>query len=308
MECVMRTLNMFCNMSGKEVSQEKTSLLFSKNVNRNMHNKLVNLSGYRVTSNLGKYLGVPIRGKMLRKNDFNYLVDQITAKLVSWKKNRLSFAGRITLAKSVIEAMPIYLMMTNRIPKAIINEIHRIQWLRNLESLNTTSIMKLGWKIATNAKDIWYEVMYDKYVIQEEFKFSGMKAGDSSLWKEITKVSKDVHKFGCWHVRDGTRICACEDNWLGEELQHNAIQHLISNNLVGARVVDLVNNQRGWSWSLLDSWLPMKWKDKICACLPPCIGQDANQFYFAGTANGEFSLKKVYQTIEVDDISHENDD
>lgn len=46
-----------------------------------MHNKLVHLSGYKVTSDLGNYLGVPLSGKMLRRNDFQYLVDQIVVKL-----------------------------------------------------------------------------------------------------------------------------------------------------------------------------------------------------------------------------------
>lgn len=185
MECVMRTLNMFCNMSGQEVSQEKTGFMFSKNVNRNMQNKLANLYGYWITNNLGKYLGVPLSGKMLIRNDFHYLVDQIATKLASWKKNNLSFAGRITLAKRAIEVMPLYPMMTNKLPKAIIEEIHSMQhkfiwgdteeqrkihavgwntltkpkrhnglWLRNPKSLNTTCMMKLGWKIATNAKDM----------------------------------------------------------------------------------------------------------------------------------------------------------
>jgi hypothetical protein len=30
--CVMATLQTFCNMSGQEISQDKTSVLFSKNV------------------------------------------------------------------------------------------------------------------------------------------------------------------------------------------------------------------------------------------------------------------------------------
>lgn len=127
MPCVMRALNMFCIMSGQEVSHEKTSLVFSKNANKSMPSKLANLYGYRITNNLGKYFGVPLSGKMLRKNDFHYLVDQISTKLASWKKNSLSLAERITLAKSVLEVIPLYLMMTNRIPKAIVNEIHSMQ-------------------------------------------------------------------------------------------------------------------------------------------------------------------------------------
>ncbi|MCI14727.1 ribonuclease H protein [Trifolium medium] len=36
MKCVMEILNKFCKMSGQEVSNEKTSILFSKNVDRNI--------------------------------------------------------------------------------------------------------------------------------------------------------------------------------------------------------------------------------------------------------------------------------
>lgn len=65
--------------------------------------KLMHLSRYRVTSSFGKYLGVPISGKKLRKNDFQYLVDLVFLKLNSWKKNNLSFAGRIGFSKSVMK-------------------------------------------------------------------------------------------------------------------------------------------------------------------------------------------------------------
>lgn len=105
---VVRILNTFCRLPGQEVIQEKTNLMFSKNASRNMQNKLAHLSRYRVTNNLGKYLGVPLNGKRLQKNDFQYLVDQIATKLTNWKKNSLSFVGRITLPKSVLEAMLIY--------------------------------------------------------------------------------------------------------------------------------------------------------------------------------------------------------
>lgn len=63
------------------------------------------------------------------------------------------------------------------------------------------------------------------------------------------------HSTSCWHVGDGTRISAWEDNWLGEELCSSNIQNLIPDSLVGDKVVDLVNEQSEWSWNLLDGWL-----------------------------------------------------
>lgn len=118
MKCVIDTLNLFCSMPSQEVSHEKTNTLFSKNISRSMQMKLSQLSCFRVTSSFGKYLGVPFSGKKLRRNEFQYIVDHIALKLTNWKKNNLFFARRVTLAKSVIEIILLYPVMTNRLPKS----------------------------------------------------------------------------------------------------------------------------------------------------------------------------------------------
>jgi hypothetical protein len=117
MDCMLDILTKFCNMSGQEVSYEKTSIFFPKNVNRVLRNTLMQKSGFRETTHLGKYLGVPLTGNAARRTNFQYIIDQVSAKLTRWKSSQLSFAGRATLAKSVIEATPIYPMMTSLIPK-----------------------------------------------------------------------------------------------------------------------------------------------------------------------------------------------
>jgi hypothetical protein len=57
MKCVLEVLEEFCLLSGQEVSQEKTSLLFSKNVDRGMRSKLIQRSRFSVTNEFGKYMG-----------------------------------------------------------------------------------------------------------------------------------------------------------------------------------------------------------------------------------------------------------
>lgn len=86
--------------------------------------KLLYLSQYRVTIIFGKYLGIPLSGRKLRRNDFLYIVDQISSKLTSWKKNNLYFVGRVTLVKKFIEVILLYPKMTNRLPNSCINDIH----------------------------------------------------------------------------------------------------------------------------------------------------------------------------------------
>lgn len=102
-----RGLEYFLSTPGT-TSNEKTSILFSKNVDFNTRNRSVELSTFRETTHLGKYLGVPLIGRAPKRSDYQYLLDKVKAKLTSWKAKNLSLAGRATLAKSVIEAIPVF--------------------------------------------------------------------------------------------------------------------------------------------------------------------------------------------------------
>lgn len=57
--------------------------------------KLMKLSNFRATNLLGKYLGVSLSEKSLKRSDYQYVMDQITSKLAVWKANQLSFADQV---------------------------------------------------------------------------------------------------------------------------------------------------------------------------------------------------------------------
>lgn len=126
MECVKCTLDAFCNTSRQMVSLDKTIIFFSKNVSHATRMALTRILGFKATDAIGRYLGVPLLGKTPRQHDFHYLIDKGKDKLSGWKANHLSFAGRVTLSKSVIQAILIYTMMTTPIPQSCLNEIQRL--------------------------------------------------------------------------------------------------------------------------------------------------------------------------------------
>lgn len=127
MHCVENVLNSFCKQCGKIVSIEKTRVLFSKNTPLVVKREILNLSRIKETSNLGKYVRMPLTSKTPMHKYINYILENAKSKLTSWKVKHLSFADRVTLAKSVLEVILTYTMMSNVIPKESLKEIQALQ-------------------------------------------------------------------------------------------------------------------------------------------------------------------------------------
>lgn len=98
---------------------EKSNFMFFRNTPTATTRSILAKSGFRETSYLDTYLGVPLSGKSPKIKDFCYLIDKVQTKLSHWK--------RVTLAKSVIEAIPTYTMMFVSIPQDCVNKIRQCQ-------------------------------------------------------------------------------------------------------------------------------------------------------------------------------------
>lgn len=72
-------------------------------------------------------MGVPLFDKAPRRFDFSYILEKDKLKFTSSKARHLSFVGRVIISKVVIEAFPIYTMMSTSIPKACWHEIQKLQ-------------------------------------------------------------------------------------------------------------------------------------------------------------------------------------
>jgi hypothetical protein len=57
-----------------------------------------------------KYLGLPLSTRSLKRIEVQPLIDKIAARLPAWKGKLLNKAGRLTLVRSVLTAIPIYFL------------------------------------------------------------------------------------------------------------------------------------------------------------------------------------------------------
>ena len=103
-------LDVFCSILGQTVSEAKLRVYFSPNVDRDTRESLWDILGFASTLNLGKYLGIPIKQPGSSSQDFNFILDRVQKKLVGWKANMLSLAGRSVLIQASLAKIPAYVM------------------------------------------------------------------------------------------------------------------------------------------------------------------------------------------------------
>lgn len=118
-------LDLFCRCSGQKVSEAKTRIFFSKNVDGQVRRRICEVAGYQATDDLGKYLGVPILHHHVNRQSFRFILDKVDKRLSSWKAKTHSFTGRVTLTKSVLQALPTYVMQSAYLPRHICDKIDK---------------------------------------------------------------------------------------------------------------------------------------------------------------------------------------
>ncbi|XP_015950755.1 uncharacterized protein LOC107475603 [Arachis duranensis] len=192
-DVVKEALKIFCESSGQKVSLNKSCVFFSKNVNHNIREELSQELGIPLTSNLGKYLGVPLIHEKCR---------------------------RATLVQSVLSSIPSYVMQTMKVLIKICNKIdkicrdflwgssdqdrkiHPLSWdtvckpkdqggldIRKAQETNNIFLMKPAWGLMTKSDSLWVKVFKAKYSCGENLiPKVHQKANCSNAWKGIVKV------------------------------------------------------------------------------------------------------------------------
>ncbi|KAK6159063.1 hypothetical protein DH2020_006377 [Rehmannia glutinosa] len=109
----------------QKISMDKSKLSASKNVLDEIFQQIRNKLGVREVEHHTKYLGLPILFGRSKKIMFQNVVEKVHSKLKSWKEKSLSWARKEILIKSVIQALPMYVMNCFLLPTSVCQEIEK---------------------------------------------------------------------------------------------------------------------------------------------------------------------------------------
>lgn len=82
-EVIKAVVGRFCEASGQKVNNSKTTIYFSKNVSHDEKHQIAGVGGFRTTSNIGKYLGIPIVHGRLRASTLQEIINKLSLQLSS---------------------------------------------------------------------------------------------------------------------------------------------------------------------------------------------------------------------------------
>lgn len=112
-------MNRFYEASGQKISYVKSVFFFSKNTDPGVANAIASRLHIDKIDDLGKYLGVSSIYGRVTNSSYNDLFEGINGQLEGWRAKVLSMAGRVTLAKSVLNAIPTYAMQRSFLHKGV---------------------------------------------------------------------------------------------------------------------------------------------------------------------------------------------
>lgn len=75
-------------------------------------------------TNWERYLGLPMVGGKSKVSTFRQVQERVTKKVMGWKEEKISKAGREVLIKTVAQVIPSYFMNMFKIPKKICEDIN----------------------------------------------------------------------------------------------------------------------------------------------------------------------------------------
>ena len=239
------TLQTYCNGSGQKFNLQKSSIFFGPHCDNQVKDRIKNKLGVYDESLQATYLGMPSWVGRSPMSSFNFLTGRLWKRLNGCSDTPLSRSGKEVLLKSVVQAIPTYLMSCFQIPAMVCDNMRRpisnfwwgmedgkkkIHWrswdwlstpkylggmgFRDLMLFNQAMLAKQCWRLVVDPNSLCFKVLKGRYFPHGDFWRSGCPRSASYTWRSIMFGKKLLQKGLLWRVGDGKQISLLKDNWI----------------------------------------------------------------------------------------------
>lgn len=119
MMALKEILRTYEEASGQKVNYQKSSVFFGTGCDENAKNEAQQILQVGVEALNERYLGLPTVVGRSKEGYFKYTRERSSAKVIGWKGQGLSKAGREVLIKSVLQTTLTYAMSCFHFPKKL---------------------------------------------------------------------------------------------------------------------------------------------------------------------------------------------
>ncbi|KAJ6714204.1 RETROTRANSPOSON UNCLASSIFIED-LIKE PROTEIN [Salix viminalis] len=235
---------MYEQCSSQKVNSFKSGFILSAKASLSRANVVGGALGFPRIRLPTKYLGMPLYKGPKKSFLWDDLISKIAARMEGWEAQVLSPGGRITILKSILTSMPLYLLHVIMPPKTVMCRIERlfnkflwsskgqkrIHWecwedlcypieegsigMRRLKDLVKAMSLKLWWRFRT-VNNLWSNFMKSKYGYNSASFSGGASVHDSPIWKRLSKAGRAREDLIRWKVGCG-KINFWHDIWVDD--------------------------------------------------------------------------------------------
>ncbi|WMV30189.1 hypothetical protein MTR67_023574 [Solanum verrucosum] len=126
LQLIMKTLSTYEVVSDQSINKEKSHFMVPTNTPMEIIDMVKDITGFYQKDSPISYLGCPLYTGGQRIIYYSELLAKLVKRINDWQTRILSFGGRITLIKHVLQSIPIHTMTSISPPKTTLNYIKRV--------------------------------------------------------------------------------------------------------------------------------------------------------------------------------------
>ncbi|KAK6803130.1 hypothetical protein RDI58_000914 [Solanum bulbocastanum] len=323
LKLIMQTLATYERVSGQLVNKAKSHFLLHPNAFRTTSDRIRKSTGFHQKQAPITYLGCPLfigRPKLIY---FSELINKIVNRVTGWQSRILSYGGKATLIKHVLQSLPIHILSAISPPSSTIKQIQDIMadffwgWRNDRKKYHWSSWRNLSfpydeggievrlmkdvcqafqfkhWWTFRSKQTLWGDFLRAKYCQRSNPISKKWDTGESQAWKLMMRNKHTVENHIQWKIRDGSSSFWW-DNWLGVGplAQYTTDRNRFNND----RISDFMQDGQ-WKMRKVLQLAPQQHVHRILAMQIRLQHGQKDQAVWKLNTNGNFSVSSAWNII-----------